>query len=90
MGSTEKLRHEAGCVAVHRDGEARHVLMSSSEPSRIKVDGKAASMSPHLVIELTARGRSVILGIGKGLPSPVTVKPLNYEGTLKTQIRLIA
>lgn len=60
MGSAEKLRHEAGWVAVHRDGDLRHVLMSGSEPGRIVVDGKGASMSPHLLIELAARDRSVI------------------------------
>lgn len=55
-----KHRHEAGWVAVHRDGDLRHVLMSGSEPGRIVIDGKGASMSPHLLIELAARDRSVI------------------------------
>lgn len=60
MGSAGKLCHEAGWVAVHRDGDLRHVLRSGSEPGRIVVDGKGASMSPHLLIELAARDRSVI------------------------------
>ena len=57
-------------VAVQYDDDPRHVLMSGSEPGCIVVDGKGAIMSPHLSIELAARGRSVIPVDALHVPRP--------------------
>lgn len=66
-----------GNIAMRRDGSPssttttpRHVLMSGSEPGCIVVDGKGAIMSPHLSIELAARGRSVIPVDALHVPRP--------------------
>ncbi len=71
MGSTGKLCHEAGWVAVHRDSGPRHVLMSGSEPGFIVGDGKATSISSYLPVELSARGCSVIPADALHVPRPL-------------------
>lgn len=73
MGSAGGIRHEAGWVAVQYDDDPRHVLMSGSEPGCIVVDGKGAIMSPHLSIELAARGRSVIPADALHVPSSAPI-----------------
>lgn len=74
------IRHEAGWVAVHRDGDPCHVLVTAGGLDRFKVGRKAVPLSSHLPIELSAWGCRAIPADALHVPSsaPIPFSRVRY------------